>query len=344
MLNIQKNIKLADYSTFRIGGPAKEFVIVKSENELLEAINYTKENNLKFFILGGGSNVLFDDEGFDGLIVKIRNTKHQIFTSSVDGLDTEINCDAGLLLSETVNIARDNNLSGLEWAAGIPGTIGGAVFGNTGAFGSDMSYVVSEIKVLDIKEVLSQRLIRLWRKNSNFLSRRPAGEIQSDSLKLKVFSGGNCKFGYRDSIFKKNPNLIIISAKIKLEKKNRQEIENKMKEILKKRLEKQPKGFSSGSFFVNPIVFDKKLKEKFEAENGAKCRDNKVPAGWLIDRAGLRGKKVERAMVSEKHANFIINDGSATSKDIVMLADIIKQEVKNKFGVELKEEVKYVSY
>jgi len=306
MLNIQKDIKLSDYSTFRIGGEAKFFATVKDEEELLEAINYAKENNLKFFILGGGSNILFADEGFKGLIIKIHNTSYIIHNTSID-------CGAGLLLSQAVNIAKDNNLTGMEWASGIPGTIGGAIFGNTGAFGGDMGNSVLEVKIYDISE-----------------------------SKIINYESNSCDFGYRDSIFKQNSNLIVISAKIKLEKGDKEEIESKMKEVINKRLEKQPKGFSLGSFFKNPSVSDEKIKEEFEKENNVKCRENKIPAGWLIDKAGFRGKKIGGAMVSEKHCNFIINDGSATSKDIIALASIIKQEVKNKFGVELREEIRYV--
>jgi UDP-N-acetylmuramate dehydrogenase len=308
MLNIQKNIKLSDYSTFRIGGEAKFFVEAKNEEELLEAINYAKENNLKFFILGGGSNILFADEGFDGIIIKIQNTKYQM-------LDTNIDCGAGLLLSQAVNIAKDNSLSGLEWASGIPGTVGGAIRGNAGAFGSDMSSVILEVKAYDISE-----------------------------SRIMNYESSSCDFEYRDSIFKQNNNLIIISAKIKLEKGNRDEMEARMKEIISKRIEKQPKGFSSGSFFKNPVVENRDLKERFESETESRIVDGKIPAGWLIDRVNLLGKKIGGAMVSEKNGNFIINNGNATSKDIIALAGIIKQEVKNKFGVELEEEIKYISY
>ena len=316
MLEIQKNIKLSDYSTFKIGGPAEFFVEVENEEELLEAINYAKENNLKFFVLGGGSNILFADEGFDGIIIKI---------SAQGGpasgwQNTSLKIWAGYSLSSLVNFAKENGLSGMEWASGIPGTIGGAIRGNAGAFGGDMSNAILEVKVLDTEEV--------------------------QSSKLKVFSNKECGFDYRNSIFKQNDNLVIVSAKIKLEKGNKEEIESKMKEILTKRAEKQPKGWigSSGSFFKNPIVENGELIEKFEKDTGNKSMDGKIPAGWLIDEVGLRGKKIGNVMVSEENANFIINNDNGTAEEIVMLASIIKQKVRNEFGVQLKEEVKIVYY
>lgn len=308
MLNIQKNIKLSDYSTFKIGGSAKEFAVVENENELVETLNYAKENNLKFFILGGGSNVLFDDKGFSGIIIKIQNTTYEI-------QDTNIECGAGLLLSQMVNITKDNSLSGMEWANGIPGTVGGAVRGNCGAFGGEMAEAIEAVKVYDASE---QKIV---------------------NYKLE-----DCNFSYRSSIFKQNSNLIIVSVKIKLKKMDKKEIEEQMKEILNKRLEKQPKGFSSGSFFKNPVIENQNLKKRFKKETGSKIIDNKIPAGWLIDEAGFKGKKVGNVMVSDKNANFILNLGGGKAEEIIMLASIIKSKVRNQFGVQLEEEVKYVNY
>ncbi|MFH0969570.1 MAG: UDP-N-acetylmuramate dehydrogenase [Patescibacteria group bacterium] len=307
-LDIQENIKLANYSTFKIGGPAEYFAEVRNEEELLEALNYAKEKNLKFFILGGGSNVLFDDKGFNGIIIKIKLTTYNLQLTTIE-------CGAGLLLSQLVNLAKDNNLSGLEWASGIPGTVGGAIRGNAGAFGSCMADMIEEIKVYNISE-----------------SRIMNYELRS------------CKFGYRDSIFKKNPDLIIISAKIKLEKSDKNEIENRMKKISSKRSEKQPTNWigSAGSFFKNPVVENEELRERFEKEIGSKAAGNKVSAGWLINEAGLKGKKIGNVMVSDKNANFIINTGGGTAEEIIMLSSIIKQRVRNEFGIQLEEEVKYV--
>ena len=231
--------------------------------------------------------------------------------------DTSLEFWAGYSLSSLVNFARGNDLTGLEWAVGIPGTIGGAVRGNAGAFGGVMADVIAEVKAYDTSE-----------------------------LKVVNYELRNCDFGYRDSIFKKNPGLVIVSAKIKLEKGDKEKIKEKMKEILKKRSIKQPKDWtgSAGSFFKNPIVEDEKLRKSFEKETGNKAIENRVSAGWLIKEAGLKGEKFGNISVSDTNANFLINSGSGTMEEVLMAASIIKQKIRDKFGIELQEEAKIVYY
>lgn len=331
MINIQKNIPLANYTTFRIGGPAKHFAEVSSEEDLLEALNFAKKNNLEFFILGGGSNLLVSDKGFDGIIIKLKahpslRTKLKVTAQSFKL--HHVKCWAGNSLAKLVNFSAENNLTGLEWAAGIPGTIGGAVRGSAGAFNSDMSSIVESVKVADISELMQNVNIK----------------IQNNNAKFKIFKKEECNFKYRNSIFKENPNLIILSVVLKLNPGNKDEIQNKIKEIIKKRSLEHPKENSAGSFFKNPIVENKELVEEFEREQGIKYGDNKLPAGWLIEQAGLRGKKIGGAMASEKHANFIINTGATTAEDVIILASFIKQQVRDKFGIELQEEVQLIGF
>jgi len=318
-LNIQKNIPLAPLTTFKIGGPAKFFCEVASEEELIEAVEYAKDNKLAIFVLGGGSNILVSDEGFDGLVIRIQDTIHKI-------QDTKLECGAGLFLSEAVKLAKENSLSGLEWAAGIPGTIGGAVRGNAGAYGFDMNSIVSNVKVLVIDS----------EENGS------GKEIQSS--KFKTFTNKECNFDYRGSVFKENKNLIILSCVLELRKGDQAEIGGKMRDIVKKRMEKIPKDPSPGSFFQNPTVQDGELIKKFERDTGCVCRNKKIPAGWLIDEAGLRGKKMGGVAVSEKHGNFVINLGAGKAQDVVMLASLIKMKIRDEFGVQLKEEIQYVGF
>ncbi len=306
---IQQNIPLAPFTTFRIGGPARFFCAVKNEAELLEALDFAKEKDLKIFTLSGGSNVLVSDDGFDGLVIKIQDTNYKI-------QGTNLECGAGFSLSKAVKLAAENSLTGLEWAAGIPGTIGGAVRGNAGAFGSDMAKIIENVKAYNI----------------------------SIPAEPKILIKKDCDFSYRSSIFKENKNLIILSTKLILSRGDEIEIKNKMKGFLEKRIKSQPKGFSAGSFFQNPVVKNKKLLEQFEKDTGAKAREGKIPAGWLIDEAGFRGKKIGGVMVSEKHANFIINTGNGTAQDVIMLASIIKQKLREKYDVQLKEEVAFVGF
>lgn len=311
MVNIQKNISLAPRTTFCIGGPAKYFVAVNNEKELIEVLEFAEGNHLDFFILGGGSNILVNDKGFDGLVISIRDVKLEIKGTAVE-------CGAGVALAKIVALSMKNGLVGMEWAAGIPGTVGGAVRGNAAAFQGSMADVVESVKVL---------------------------EIQNSSFQAKNYNKQDCLFQYRSSIFKKSPRLIILSVALNLQKGNQNEIREKVEAIIKKRSANQPLGMkSAGSFFVNPIVADEKLREEFERDTGMKSMGQKIPAVWLIDQAGLKGKKIGGAMISEKHANFIVNTGNATAEDVIILTSLIKQKVRNKFKVQLQEEVCYVGF
>lgn len=346
-LNIQKNIPLAPLTTFKIGGPAKFFVEVSDEKALLEALQYARENSLKIFVLGGGSNILVSDEGFDGLVIKITTniSKQKINAMTSDVLlgdddaqrrtSAMLECWAGESLSGLVNFARDNSLSGLEWAAGIPGTVGGAVRGNAGAYGGCMADCVESVKILKITNDKYPRKIASQSRGKQILN-----ELQITNYKLQ-----KCKFAYRDSIFKQSLSLIILSCVLKLQKGDKAEIEARMKDVIGKRTQKIPIDPSAGSFFKNPIIkFKKEILDIFERDQGEKSKDGKVPAGWLIAEAGLLGKKMGGAVVSEEHGNFVVNCGDAKAQDVVMLSSFIKRKVRDEFGVQLMEEVQYVGF
>lgn len=319
MLNIKQNVPLAPLTTFKVGGPAKYFAEVINLQEFEEALAFARDKNLKAFVLGGGSNVVISDSGFDGLVIVMKNKECEI-------KDTEIICGAGLPLSELVRFASDNGLSGLEWAVGIPGNVGGAVRGNAGAYGGSMADVVENVEAMNIDEITNSKL-----------------QI-SNKFQIINYQLPNCEFSYRNSIFKQNPNLVIISVELKLKNGEKAEIEAKMKEVLAARVKKVVKGLSAGSFFMNPVVSDEKIRNEFKLDTGVEPSGETLPAGWIIEHAGLRGKKIGGAMVSEQHGNFIINTGNATAEDIVMLASIIKQRVRKEYNVQLMEEVSYVGF
>lgn len=325
MLNIQKNIPLAPYTTFKIGGPAKFFTEVKNEDEIVEALKYAEENNLKYFILAGGSNILISDKGFNGLVIKLQATSYKPQATSIQ-------CVAGLPLSQAVKLAADRSLTGLEWAAGIPGTIGGAARGNAGAFGGCMADVAEKVKVI-IQDELSGAAGQIPNKFETF-----------HKLQLKTYKHQDCKFSYRNSVFKEKQNIIIYSVVLKLKKGNPKDIKEKTREILKKRKENQPRFPSAGSFFKNPTVSCKEIIKKFESDAGMKMKDDKIPAGWLIEEAGLNGKKIGGAQVSEERGNFIINAGGATAEEVIILASIIKQKIRTSFNIQLLEEVQLVGF
>jgi len=272
-MKFQRNVLLKNYTTFKIGGRAKYFFIAKTKNKLIKAVQEAKKLNLPFFILGAGSNVLFSDQDYRGLVIQFQNQK----------------------LSQLVS-------KGLEWAAGIPGTVAGAIRGNAGAFGQSMKDVVKQIEVFDVKEE-----------------------------KIKILKNKDCRFGYRDSIFKKNPNLIILSAEIKFKKSNPQ----KIKKYLEYRKKTQPLNFpSAGSIFKNPPGFSAgELGEEDKFSSSA------FAAARLIEECGLKGKKIGGAQISKIHSNFIINSNQASSQDVLKLINLVKKKVKNKFGIKLEEEI-----
>ncbi|MFH0803599.1 MAG: UDP-N-acetylmuramate dehydrogenase [Candidatus Tagabacteria bacterium] len=305
MPNIQKNILLAPYTAFKIGGPAKYFSEAKNSEEIKEVCKYAKEKELPILVLGGGSNVLISDKGFNGLVIKVQSSKFKVQSS-------KIIAEAGMPLAKLVAEATKNNLTGLEWAIGIPGTIGGAINGNSGAFGKSMSERLEEANVFDI----------------------------ADS-KIKIFKNNDCKFSYRNSIFKHNQNLIILSAILRLKKGEKEKMQNLLKDYAKQRIESNPIGYSAGCFFKNiewQEVGDKaELIKKFPELN--KFNDKpKISVGFLIEQAGLKGKKIGGAVVSEKHAAFIINSGKAAADDVINLSNLIKQKVSERYGLNLEEE------
>ncbi len=283
---VQENVLLAQYTTFKIGGNAKYFFTAKKREEIIKAVKAAQQCDLSFFILANGSNVLFSDNGFDGLVIKLENTNNELRNNT-------IYAQAGVMLSSIVNIAEEAGLSGLEWAGGIPGTVGGAARGNAGAFDSSVSDIVKSVEALDVS-----------------------------NLEIKNYKIEDCEFGYRNSIFKKNKNLIILSIEIELQKGDRIEIEKQIQEYKNYRKEHHPLKFSSaGSIFKNPSGFS---------------------AGELIEKSGLKGKIIGDAQISEKHCNFIINLGRAEAKDVLALINLVKKEVKNKFDINIEEEIMIV--
>ena len=284
MGRLKENVLLSEYSTFRIGGIARYLIEVDNAEDLKKVIQKALELNLQFIVIGGGSNILFSSKGYNGLVIVFKSNN----TFSIN--DNLIEVDASVSLNYLIN--KLNNYTGLEWAVGIPGTVAGAINGNAGAFGGEMSELIKQVKVLEIKD---------------------------NQIIEKDFSKEDCKFSYRNSIFKNNPNLIIASAILELKKDSEENVKQKIKNNLSKRMSKQPKGFSIGSIFKNGEDFS---------------------AGELIEKAGLKGLQIGDAKISDEHANFIINLGKATSDDVLELIKIVKKEVKEKFSIDLEEEIK----
>jgi len=307
LANLQENISLSNHTTYRIGGPAKYFLVVKNKEELIEAVIWAKENSIPFFILGGGSNLLFADKGYGGLIIKMKN-EEIIFSSKEE--DLEVNCGAGASLAEILFEATSRGFGGLEWALGIPGTLGGAVCGNAGRLGQDLAQAIVSVRILDV------------------------------NLMEKEILASKCQFNYRDSRFKHNQE-IILGAKLKFIKQDKNKAEETLREA-QRVIEKMPNFPSAGSVFKNYLVRQNDELIKNHSEFQEKIQGGKLPAGFLIQQCGLAGRCLGGAKIWENHANFILNVGGAKAEDILGLIELVKKTVKEKFDIILEEEIRYV--
>ena len=276
---IEENVSLKKLTTYKVGGLVKCLVYPKDISKLIRLLEIIKNANINYKVLGNGSNLIFSDSGYDGILIKLSEF------NNVEIIGTKIRVGAGFSLMKLSHLAAKNSLTGLEFAAGIPGTVGGALFMNAGAYKSDMGYIVKTVKVL----TPDYRIIEMENKEIGF--------------------------HYRTSFFKKHPDYICLETVIKHNRGNRIAIEELMRDRLKRRLDSQPLEYpSAGSVFRNP-------KDLF--------------AGELIEKLNLKGYKKGGAMISDKHANFIINYKNATSSDIKYLIDLVQKEVKKKYNVDL---------
>lgn len=288
-MQIRENFPLKTVSTFAIGGPARYFILAKNEQDLIQALEFANLNNLKPFFYGGGSNLLFPDEGLNTLVVKIAANKIEHNPST-----NTLYAQAGVTWGQIARFCSQNNLYGLEALYGLPGTIGGAVYGNGGCYGLETKDCLLEAKILD----LSTR--------------------QTDTYPASKFN-----FAYRTSDLKKNSKIHprhVLAATFKVSK-NPKDASGDPSEIAQERKVKQPTGLTTGSFFKNP-------PNNF--------------AGQLIEQAGLKGFEHNKIKISDMHANFFINTGGATAKDVIELMHIVQSSVKEKFGIELEPEVQII--
>lgn len=284
----EKNIPIKKITTYKAGGIASLIVTPKNKDKLLELLKLLNDKNIKYKILGNGSNLLFSDKVYDGVLIKLS----ELNECEID--DTVIKVGAGYSLIALSIKASKLGLTGMEFATGIPGTVGGAVYMNAGAYKSDMGYIVSEVTAI------------------------------TPNLEVITMYNNELGFKYRTSFFQRNPGYICISATIVLRRGDKKIIKEIIEEIRQKRLMTQPLEFpSAGSVFRNP--------------------DGDY-AWRLIDVCGLKGYSIGGAEVSKKHANFIINKGNATGKDIHDLILYVKETVKRETGVDLKIEQEFVNW
>ena len=275
---ILTDVDLSKYTSYKLKGKAACLVIPNNQAQLFNLLKVIKEKKYSYKIIGGGSNLIFQSY-YDGILIKL----DEFNDLKIKG--TKIIVESGYNLMKLALKVSRMGLTGMEFAAGIPGTVGGAVYNNSGAYKSDMGYIVKKVTVI------------------------------TPSLKIKELTNADLKYYYRTSFFKENPGYIILDATIELEEGNKKEIIEIIEDRKKRRFESQPLEYpSAGSVFRNPTG---------------------LFAGKLIEDIGYKGKKINGAMVSEKHANFIINKGGATGEDIIRLIEEITKKVKKQYDVEL---------
>ncbi len=292
---MENNIELAKYTSFRIGGPAKYFVEAKNQDDVIGALKFAQENNVPFFVLGSGTNILVQDKGFDGMVIR-----NQLKDIKMDG-DLVV-ADTGLMLPIINNFANQNGKVGFEKLTTVPGTLGGAIYNNAHWKDDLLSNYIEWIELIDPKDP----------------------ELKVQRLPLTELA-----FGYDSSLIKKN-NLVALRAAIKLPAGDVVESKKTLISYMKNRTDTQPYGTAnSGCMFQN-------VQQNLGPGNHG------TSAGWLIEQVGMKGVKVGDAVISEKHGNFFINQGSASSEDILKLVEMAKQKVKEKFGVDLELEVKII--
>ena len=284
--HVREYVDLKDYTSLKIGGPARFLCEPFSVDEIKDLIIVARKLQIPFFVLGNGSNVLVSDEGFNGLIIVTKTNMNHI-----EVVGTTIKASAGAMLKDVCMFAYDNALTGLEFAYGIPASVGGAVFMNAGAYGGEIKDVLLKCTYLNEK-----------------------GEIHTISKEELDFS-------YRHSYFSDKKD-IILEAEFALNIGNKENIKEVMDDLLNRRKSKQPLDYpSAGSTFKRP-------------------KGNYASA--LIEHSGLKGFQHKNAMVSDKHAGFVINYNNATSAAFIELIDIVKDVVKDKTGYELECEVRMI--
>lgn len=307
-MEVQEHTPLAPHTTFSIGGNARYFVEARTLDDVQQSIALAQQLHVSVFVLGGGSNTLVHDEGFDGLVIKMSLTQVQIDTEH-----STVTAGAGAILRNVIMQSAQKGLSGWAGMYGIPGTIGGAVRGNAGAFGSEMKDVCTGV--------------RAW---------------NSATHEERMFTTEECLFGYRQSFFKKNPEWVILEATLRLTKVSPGEAVAQAEATLVERQKRQIQDIkSAGSFFMNPTV-PEAIQKLFEAEKGTPARDGRVPAGWLIDKCGLKGLQEGPVQTGARSANYLINTGGATATEVRATAQKIHDAVYTTFNVDMTPEVAFV--
>jgi UDP-N-acetylmuramate dehydrogenase len=293
---VRRDAPLAEFTSMRVGGPADLLVVAENAQEVIRAVKLARQHGIAWQVIGGGCNVLIADEGLRGLVIVNR-------ADSISFDDERVQADSGAKLSVLAQRTVDRGLAGLAWAAGLPGTVGGAVVGNAGAFGGDIAHVLRSADILEPEGEVVERA------NEWF-------EFRYRGSRIKREAGSARQKG-------RSENYVVLTASFELARGDTAALRTRADELLTWRRLRHPSGATMGSTFKNP------------ADNHA---------GRLIEQAGLKGYRIGGAKISEQHANFFINIGSATAADVLALIEHAQAEVERQFGESLELEIELLGW
>lgn len=303
---------LAPHTYLKIGGPAQLYFEAKSADDLVGAIETAKAQGLPWYLLGGGSNVLVSDDGYRGLLIRYLDAAFTV-------RERTVSASAGAPTILVAKAAADAGLTGFEWGTTVPGSIGGAIYGNAGCFGGEMKDLVVSVDVYD-----------------------------AEAAKRKALTKADCRFMYRESVFKHRP-FVILKTLLSLAPSDKERVQAKAAELQEKRKSSQPQGeLSAGCMFKN-FEFKSEaeldiLKRQGDPIPEDMLKRKSLSAGWLVDKLGLKGTAVGAAKVSEAHGNFIVNTGGARAQDVLQLTSLVKMKVRDELGIMLEDEVQLVGF
>lgn len=305
-VHVERDAVLARYARFGIGGPADLLASIRNPEAFMQAWRVSRESGIRTVVIGGGSNLIVADAGFRGLVLKLAN----------EGLradDTSVYVDSGVDLQQLVDFTIDNGLKGIETMTGIPGSTGGAVYGNAGAYGHSIAERISSVRFFD-------------------------------GISCREIDNAGCAFRYRESVFKKRKDWIVLSASLSLETGERASLREAADKIRTIRDKKYPPSMKcAGSIFKNFLAVD--LPASVVSEIPPKVIiEGKVPSAWFLEQVNAKGMRVGDIQVADYHANLIYNDGNGTARDVVTIIRELKRRVEERFGIAVEEEVQYVGF
>lgn len=306
-MKVRKNVSVKPYSRFGIGGEVAYFVEVSDWHSLIDAIRIARKKNVPYYILAGGSNLAFADGRLEILLIRLKETRR--IGPKVVQTGQRVRADASVQLWALVQRMIKAGLAGLEKLSGIPGTLGGAIVGNAGAYGVEVSKHLTRVRIYD-------------------------------GSRVRWVAKGECGFMYRHSTFKERPWLVL-EAEFQFEQGNPQELKRISEEILVKRSKFKWDMKTPGSYFKNILAdhIDKKIVDTLDQ---SKIIEGKIPSGYLLEQVNAKGYRIGGIAVSDFHANVFINDGTGTYADLVTLITELKRRVKERFNISLEEEVRRV--